>query len=200
MPKIIDHTNRRQEIVSAVWRVIERDGLQKLSLGDVAREAGFTTGVLPTYFRNKKDLLEAAFAAAVETYLHRVNIRTENSPNNVDRLFVAMDEILPRKEAPDTVAMVVMCFAVREEENGSLSDVLQEKNQRCLQYLSDCIIGAVDAGEISSEINPVEAVKVIVFALDGLCYNAMALPNKWSTSARRSAIHAIIETILKIRL
>ena len=46
MPKVVDHAARREEIVDALLRVAERDGLDGVSLRAVAREGGWSTGVL----------------------------------------------------------------------------------------------------------------------------------------------------------
>ncbi len=61
MPKVVDHAARREEIVDALLRVAERDGIDGVSLRAVAREGGWSTGVLAHYFPAKDDLL--AFAA-----------------------------------------------------------------------------------------------------------------------------------------
>ena len=53
MPKIVDSTERRERIASAVLAVAAREGLPNLTLRDVAREAGFTTGTVSHYFRDK---------------------------------------------------------------------------------------------------------------------------------------------------
>lgn len=64
MPKVVDHAARREEIVDALLRVAERDGLDGVSLRAVAREGGWSTGVLAHYFPAKDDLLAFALARA----------------------------------------------------------------------------------------------------------------------------------------
>ena len=61
MPKLVDHDLRREEVAEAAWRVIGRDGIEGATLREIAREAGFTTGVIQHYFRDRDELL--AFAA-----------------------------------------------------------------------------------------------------------------------------------------
>jgi AcrR family transcriptional regulator len=46
MPRVVNHKERREEIVEAAWRVIEREGLAGADLREIAREAGYTTGVI----------------------------------------------------------------------------------------------------------------------------------------------------------
>src|SRR3712207_14978 len=72
MPRAVDHEERREEIADAVWRVIEREGLEGASLRDIAREAGHTTGVISHYFRDKRELLAFAFQLVVERSAARI--------------------------------------------------------------------------------------------------------------------------------
>lgn len=57
MPKLIDHTRRREQIAEAAWRVIVRDGVAGASVRTVAAEAGLSTGALRHIFASQADLL-----------------------------------------------------------------------------------------------------------------------------------------------
>jgi AcrR family transcriptional regulator len=46
MPKIVDWDARRDEILSATWRVIVRDGIAGATVRAIAREAGCSPGIL----------------------------------------------------------------------------------------------------------------------------------------------------------
>ncbi len=60
MPKIIDHDQRRHDIAVAACRAINRHGLDTVTLAQIAREAGSTTGMLAHYFETKWDVILAA--------------------------------------------------------------------------------------------------------------------------------------------
>lgn len=60
MPKIVDHDERRTELVSATWRVICRVGLHNTTVGLIAAEAGYSHGIVAHYFKSKSDVLFAA--------------------------------------------------------------------------------------------------------------------------------------------
>src|SRR5918998_1254214 len=57
MPRQVDPTQRRAELAEAVWTVIRRDGLQRASVRNVAREAGLSMGSLRHYFATQSELL-----------------------------------------------------------------------------------------------------------------------------------------------
>jgi len=46
MPKVVDWDARRDEVLAATWRVIARHGLAGTTVRKIAREAGYSAGVL----------------------------------------------------------------------------------------------------------------------------------------------------------
>ena len=60
MPRQVDHDERRQELSTAVWRVVSERGLDGLTLRSVAAAAGCTTGLVAHYFADKNALLTHA--------------------------------------------------------------------------------------------------------------------------------------------
>jgi len=69
MPRVIDHSQRRAQLSEAVWRVIEQDGGDGLTVRRIADESGWSIGAIAHYFPSKDDLLLAAYRLA----LQRVN-------------------------------------------------------------------------------------------------------------------------------
>lgn len=57
-------SSRMAAAADAARRVIIRNGLEATTLRDIAREGGFTTGVLTHHFADKRDVIVAAFADA----------------------------------------------------------------------------------------------------------------------------------------
>ncbi|MCL6515326.1 TetR family transcriptional regulator [Alicyclobacillus sp.] len=57
MPKTGMQEVRREQVIAATVRCIMNKGLSNLSMKDIAREAGVSTGVIYHYFENKSDLL-----------------------------------------------------------------------------------------------------------------------------------------------
>lgn len=60
MPKIVDHARRRDEIALVACRVVAEHGFDQASMVRIAREAGYTTGMLAHYFDSKQDIIIAA--------------------------------------------------------------------------------------------------------------------------------------------
>ncbi|MEO9323240.1 TetR family transcriptional regulator C-terminal domain-containing protein [Nocardioides sp. C4-1] len=81
MPRLIDHDARRAELAEAVWRVITRDGVGRVSVRTVAAEAGVSAGSLRHVLPSKGLMLAAAMdlvvARTTERFLaHPPGVRT----------------------------------------------------------------------------------------------------------------------------
>lgn len=66
MPKIIDHDQRRRDIIEVAKRLIYRGGFGAATMRSIAAEAGFANGALKHYFPNKESIIAATFLSVLE--------------------------------------------------------------------------------------------------------------------------------------
>jgi len=60
MPKVVDHSRRRDEIAHVACQVVARHGFEQATVARIARAAGYTTGMVAHYFESKQDIILAA--------------------------------------------------------------------------------------------------------------------------------------------
>jgi TetR/AcrR family transcriptional repressor of bet genes len=60
VPKVVDHAQRRSELVAATWAVVAAEGIEAATVRRIAEEAGCTTGRITHYFADKEEVLVAA--------------------------------------------------------------------------------------------------------------------------------------------
>ncbi|WP_410565673.1 TetR/AcrR family transcriptional regulator [Amycolatopsis sp. cmx-4-61] len=65
MPKIIDHDQRRSDIVDVTWDLIVRGGIEAATMREIAAAAGFANGALKLYFPSKEDIIAATYERAL---------------------------------------------------------------------------------------------------------------------------------------
>ncbi len=132
MPKVVDHEERRRELAGAVWRVILRDGVEGVSVREVAAEAGWSAGALRHYFGTKEELLVSAAGLLEERVIRRLQERPQGlSPRESVRAVLC--EVLPLDEQRRMEASIWFAYANRSlvderivEEHGIVFDGTRE--------------------------------------------------------------------------
>ena len=72
VPKIVDHDERREELARAAVRAIDRLGLEGATMREIAKEAGYSTGILGHYFESKDDIVLGALRFMITGTLARL--------------------------------------------------------------------------------------------------------------------------------
>src|SRR5579863_6842885 len=92
MPKIVDHARRRDEIALVACRVVAEHGFDQASMVRIAREAGYTTGMLAHYFDSKQDIIIAALRLILRRIEERLTLPAGATPPD---LLTLLTEALP---------------------------------------------------------------------------------------------------------
>jgi AcrR family transcriptional regulator len=92
MPKIVDHQERRDQIALVACRVVAEYGFEQATIVRIAREAGYTTGMVAHYFDTKQDII----IAALRLILQRIEARlTRPATGPQPQLLAVLTEALP---------------------------------------------------------------------------------------------------------
>src|SRR5579864_1096126 len=97
MPKIVDHEQRRDEIALVACRVVAEHGFDQATIVRIAREAGYTTGMVAHYYDTKQEIVIAALRLIlrrIEERLTRPVAEGEPAPD----LLTVLTEALPVDE------------------------------------------------------------------------------------------------------
>lgn len=109
VPKIVDHDQRRRDIVEAYLRVLARSGVAGTHGRSVAAELGVVPGTLWHYFDSVEQIAEAAARRGVERTLARIEERS-GELRGLAALLAIAEEILPITEVTREEARVVVAF------------------------------------------------------------------------------------------
>lgn len=150
MPKIVDHDQRRLELVDATWRIIARDGIEGATMRDIALEAGFSNGALKPYFPTKDDLLTFAFRHVFNRTNERIALTTFNR-SGLAAIRAFGLEVLPVDDEKISEARIVIAFwqkAVTDVDKASIHQQSMEQWRfALLRHLSEARqVGSVTTG------------------------------------------------------
>ena len=163
LPKIVDHDQRRGEIVEAFLSVVGRDGPAAASSRAIAAELGVGAGALWHYF----DSLDAVVAAACRQVLKGADARIAAAAagrRGLSALEATLCEILPLAKQTRDEAKVVMGFwgrlAVDRQIATGKSDALSMWGGRVRRHLTE----AVDDGELVRDV-PVDCLADVLLSI-----------------------------------
>lgn len=114
MPKKVDHDERRRQIVGAVTRIAQRDGLTAVSFRQVATEAGMSVSLVQHYVDTKDNLLVLTLdhtSAKVADRIARQVATLGADAGPFDRLTTILEAFLPQDPDSRTAMQVYLQFA-----------------------------------------------------------------------------------------
>jgi TetR/AcrR family transcriptional repressor of bet genes len=83
---------RRQQLIDATIKCIARNGMGSTSIGDVAKEAGLSQGIVNLHFESKENLLRETLRFLADEYKTRFNKALEESgPEAADKLLALVE-------------------------------------------------------------------------------------------------------------
>ncbi|GGA72291.1 transcriptional regulator [Pseudoclavibacter endophyticus] len=107
MPKIVDHEQRRADIISGLLRVVARDGIDAATTRALAKELGVATGSLWHYFSNFDTLVAEATARVIDLVSTRIAERTTNV-RGMAKFDAIMTELLPLDDVTRNEAVIIV--------------------------------------------------------------------------------------------
>lgn len=184
MPKIVDHDQRRHEIVGAAWRLITHGGFDTATMAAIAHEAGYANGAIKPYFATKHDLVLAVFDHVYERTARRATTATTGL-RGIDALRAYCREIMPiTTEALDEARVVIPFW------HHALTDpALIARHETALKIwrrdLRRHLADARSDGNITSAIDDRRLAELILTALHGSQITATLTPTSTRALARQ---------------
>jgi TetR/AcrR family transcriptional repressor of bet genes len=159
---------RREQIVRATVRVLAREGYTRLTMKQVARQAGVSQGILHYYFADKRAILIATLQAVTRDLDRRVaaaQSRTGRDPAARLRALVrACLEVAVRR--PE-VWVVFVEFWGEMLHDRRLRELNAEVYDRTRRLIARLIAEGTRAGRFRA-VDPARAAAVVLGLVDGL--------------------------------
>ena len=177
MPKIVDHAQRRDEIALVACRVVAAHGFDQASMVRIAREAGYTTGMLAHYFESKQDIIIAALRLILRRIDERLS-RPAQANGGADLLDLLL-EALPVDEHRHTECAFWTTFWGQVTVDKKMKRINAWVHREYLRLFERCL--AQSWTEWSQWAAPTREVVVrsLVTFINGLTASAVANPQDW---------------------
>lgn len=175
MPKVVDHDQRRVELIEATYRTIARTGWESATMAGIAAEAGFANGALKPYFASKDELLTAAFDHIYVQTGHRMAAATEGK-HGLAALRAYCLEILPLDGVTLDEARIVIPFWQKALTSPPLADRHERAMRVWRSQMRVYLTQARDADEVGTPMSDDHVVGLLLNTLLGAQITATLIP------------------------
>lgn len=170
VPRRADVEHQRAHIAHAVWRLAAR-GLERVSLREVAAEAGVSMGRVQHYFPTKDEMLLHGLQLAHQRMQARIEQRLAgmgDRAGNREVLHAVLDELLG--EDPDTrqAIRVSVAYATRAVDDPRIAAILTDGDADILALAAEVIGQARDDGRAPADADPEQEARILSALATGL--------------------------------
>ena len=176
MPKIVDHEQRRNEIALVACRVVAQHGFDQATIVRIAREAGYTTGMVAHYFDTKQDIV----TAALRLILRRIEERL--TPSGADEqadLLTLLTEALPVDETRYIECAFWIAFWGQVSADRRLKRINAWVHREYLRLFERCLASHWPEWLQWPEAVRDRVLRSVVTFINGLTASAVASPGDW---------------------
>ena len=191
MPKVVDHEQRRRELVEAAWRVIAAVGIDEVTVREIARESGYSSGVLAHYFESKDDLLVHALKLSHEQIYRRYDEEVD-TPQRQDALRAVLMDNLPLDGRRDLETRIEMSFWVRSLRNASMSEIQHDETSYLRGLLRRLVDGSQQEGAVTSEIAADDLVALLHALIDGISLHGLLYPDRMPPEQMKATMDRVL--------
>ncbi len=194
MPKIVDHRERRVELSAVTARLIASRGLEAATIRAVARDSGYSKGVVEHYFDDKDDLISVALEWANNCYEARV-AETTAGLVGLAALRRRIDSLLPMDPTTRVEWRVRLVFWSVAAIHEDLRRQQARRFRKTLALFQSDIAAAHAAGECPQRAELPLQVRRLVNRITGLSVAALHSPALHGRAVLQAEIDHIIDQL-----
>ncbi|MFI6453631.1 TetR/AcrR family transcriptional regulator [Streptosporangium amethystogenes] len=194
MPKIVDHGERREEVIEAARRIILREGIEAATTRAIAKEAGYSNGVLTHYFADKDDIMLSALRSSHRRIVERLRGKLAGLTGLAALRELLLDN-LPLDEERTRESGLEVGFWSRSMTSPAMLEAQRAEAEE-LRYLVRSLLGAaVAGGEISTTEDLDDVTERLLSLVDGLSVHRLLYPDRLGTARLERVLNAELDRL-----
>ncbi|UJL46040.1 TetR/AcrR family transcriptional regulator [Virgibacillus sp. NKC19-16] len=196
MPKKIDHAERKNQIVEAMFSIIHHSGFEKVTLREIAKEAGISLGSVQYFFPKQKDIYVFAMDVIYQRFEDRMQkvIQVdqggfENAVRMIKQIVHANTE---EEKMENDIWMKFSIMATMNPEYHATKDRFREVNYN---FAKDILTMLDSNGFINGSINIGNSANSLTIFIHGLIFESVIYDNLYNNPVIEKEIRAYLRKI-----
>lgn len=171
----VDHQERRREIAEAVWRLLERGGVEAASVRGVIAETGLSSGSIRFFFSTQAGLHEFAMSSLAERVQERIRQATAE-PDLRQRVVAMVSELMPLRDDTERELGIWMAFVAKSRHDPGLARIVAEQATAIRDFLTTVLGDLVTLGLRSPDTDVESEAIHLNTVVDGLTFELLTAP------------------------
>jgi AcrR family transcriptional regulator len=165
MPKRVDHEQRRRLIAAAIRHIVAERGLEAVSLGEVAAEAGISKGLVQHYFPTREAMLRYTTGTLRDHVENQVGTEFAGGLTGLRAALVAL---LPLSDESRTEALVANAFIVHALKDPEIADRFRVGHAQLREAVAAMVTAAQADGDLDAQLDAVQEADLLLAVVAGL--------------------------------
>ncbi len=194
MPKIVDHDERRSDLARAAVKVIDREGIEGATLREIAKEAGYSTGIIGHYFGTRADVLVAALGWCMTNATRRMSVLGE-SHRGLKAVHEMAAELLPMDKTRSRENRIWLLYGAEALIERRLRKEYQLHDGRLRALLRGALDQAIEDGELDPSVDAELEANRLLALNDGISLQALFDRDYWTDERQVDAMDVHLDDL-----
>jgi AcrR family transcriptional regulator len=192
VPKVVDHAERRAQIITSATNLIADQGFDQLTIRSLAESINISTGMITHYFSNKDEILLAALQDIHSRFFQRLQTAIGNK-QGIDAVRKRLRASLPLNDSIRKDWSIMFQFWGRSTHNKAFLSYMAKQHEAMVSLDIHHLDIAQKNGDIAGDRNLRRVFEQLHSMITGMGIACMLNRSTFS----RTKAYAIVDDTLK---
>jgi len=186
---------RRQQLIDATMKCIARKGMGSTTLGDVAKEAGLSQGIVNLHFKSKDNLLKETLSSLASEYRDKFDKALQKSgPHPADKLRAIMEHDLRPSICNQRKLAIWFAFWGEVKSRPTYRRLCDEWDQYYDDVVADLCKELIAEGGYKN-VDAMTVANGLAAMTNGLWLSCLIGPQAWDRNEADAAIMSYLRNV-----
>ncbi|MFD1361778.1 TetR/AcrR family transcriptional regulator [Lentibacillus salinarum] len=196
MPKKIDHAERKDQIVDAMFRIIHHSGFEQATLREIAKEGELSLGSVQYFFPKQSDIYMFAMDVIYQRFEERMQKVAQVNQGGFENAVRMLKQIVQANTEEERMENDIwMKFSIMATMNPGYHATKDRFREVNLNLAKDILRMLYNNGYIHNPINVEDSANSLTIFIHGLVFESVIYANLYNNQVIEKEIKAYLRKI-----